>query len=235
MRILVAVVALALLAGCNTVNSGYKPFLTSEQIAARKDLVPFTGDPKIREVGNPYVEIPKMIEDGYGMIGESRYADNMVAGQNLLTKAREVKAEVVTRYRIGSNTSSSMAPISTGSGGMFFMPMNSTVEYFSAIFWQQRKPVGTGVYVRDLTQEEAIKRGDANGAVVSILVKGFAGERAGLKVGDVVTHIGGIEVINAKDSVKPFENRTASSIDYRVLRDGKPITIEVPIDPMPAE
>lgn len=235
MRTILAVMVLALLAACNNVDGGYRPVYTAQELEQRRDLVPFDGEPTVRDGGNPNVEFYTMYEEGWAMIGESRYAHNITVAQQLQSKAKELKAEQVVKFRIGSNTTTGMAPVSTGSGGMFFIPTASTVEYYSATFWRRRKPLGTGVFLRDLSQEEAIKRGDANGAVVYLLVKGFAGERAGLRKGDVVTHIGGIELINAKDSGRAFQGRESSTIDYRVLRDGKPETITVEIDPMPAE
>lgn len=235
MRAILTVMALAMLAACNNVDGGFRPVYTAQELEQRKDLVPFEGEPTIRDGGNPNVEFYTLFEEGWAIIGESRYAHNMTVPQQLQAKAKELKAEQVVKFRIGSNTTTGMAPISTGSGGMFFMPTASTVEYYAATFWRRRKPFGTGVFVRDLTQEEAIKRGDANGAVVYLLVKGFAGDRAGLRKGDIITHVGGLEVINAKDSNKAFESRESSSIDYRVIRDGKPENITVVMDPMPAE
>jgi len=230
-----AVLVLGLLAACSNVGDAYRPTLTATQLQQRKDLIPFDGEPTIRDGGNPNTELVQLIRDGWALIGESRYADNMTVPQQLQAKAKDVRAELVVKFRIGASSSSSVMPISTGSGGMMFMPTYSSVEYYSATFWRRRKPFGTGIFLRDLSQEEAIKRGDANGAVVAILVKGFGGERAGLHEGDIVTHIGGVEIINAKDASKPFEHHSASSIGYRVLRDGQPMTVEVAIDPMPTE
>lgn len=235
MRAVLAVLMLAVLVACNNVDGGFKPIYTAQQLEQRKDLIPFDGEPTIRDGGNAGTEIYQMLENGWAMIGESRYAHNMTVPQQLVAKARDIRAEMVIRFRIGASTSTGMAPISTGSGGMFFMPTANTVEYYAATFWRRRKPFGTGIFVRDLTQEEAIKRGDANGAVVFLLVKGFAGERSGLRNGDIITHVGGLEVINAKDSNRAFEGRESSSIDYRVIRDGKPETITVVMDPMPTE
>lgn len=229
----VAVLVLGLLAACSNVSDAYRPSMTAEQLQQRKDLIPFEGEPTIRNGGNPNTELIALLRDGWGLIGESRYADNMTVPQQLLAKAREVKAELVVKFRIGASSTSGMAPVSTGNGGMFFVPTYSSVEYYSATFWRRRLPVGTGVFLRDLSQEEAIKRGDANGAVIAILVKGFGGERAGLREGDIVTHIGGVEIINAKDASKAFEHHSASSIGYRIIRDGKPETVEVDVDPMP--
>ncbi|WP_341703627.1 PDZ domain-containing protein [Ferrovibrio sp.] len=229
------ILALLTLAACNNVGNAYRPTLTAEQMQQRKDLIAFEGEPTIRDGGNPDQELEILLRDGWAMIGESRYADNLTVPQQLAAKAKEVKAELVIKFRIGASSSSGVMPVSSGSGGMLFVPSYSTVEYYSATFWRRRKPLGTGVFLRDLSQEEAIKRGDANGAVVAILVKGFAGERSGLKVGDVVTHIGGMEVINAKDAVRAFQGHTVSTIGYRVLRDGQPSTIIVDIDPMPTE
>jgi len=234
MKSLFALAALVLLSACNHIETGYRPYFSAQELQARKDLIAFEGEPMIIDGGNPNHEIPYYWGQGWSMIGESRYAENLTASQQLAAKARELKAERVIKFRAGTAVSNSATAVPTGAG-MLFMPTTQSVNYYTATFWRRRKPMGTGVIIRSLSQEEAIARGDSNGVAVFILIKGFPGETSGLKVGDIITHIAGTEVINVKDAAKVLEGHTVSTIDYRVLRDGKPQTFTVESLPMPSE
>ncbi len=82
-----------------------------------------------------------------------------------------------------------------------------------------------GIEVQDLTHRLAIalKTNVNQGAVISRILKNSPAEKAGLKEGDIITHVNGALIRNGGDVRTRIGNlRVASRVNLRVIRNGKP-------------
>jgi len=129
---------------------------------------------------------------------------------------------------VGINTA-----ILSGSGGNigigFAIPINMARTIMEQLIEHGEVSRGRlGVDAQDLTSELAkafnIKR--HQGAVISRIVKGSPADRAGLKVGDIVTGVNGREVQKTTDLRNAVGLlRVGEKVTLKVLREGRPVTI----------
>jgi len=96
-----------------------------------------------------------------------------------------------------------------------------------------RETPALGISAQDLTPQLGSHFGvpSGEGVLVSDVRKGSAGEKAGLKAGDVITKMDGQAVRNVADLRTQLRaKRNASSIALTVVRDGKETTVNVQPD-----
>jgi serine protease Do len=89
-----------------------------------------------------------------------------------------------------------------------------------------------GVGITDVTPENSkfFKMEKAQGAVVSEVQPDSPGEKAGLKVGDVITKIDGHDVNDAGQlQVEVSQLRPGTTANLEVLRDGKSMTLPITV------
>jgi len=232
---LVFLLMLVALAGCNEVKNGFRPVMTLDQIKSNPAIVKYEGEPTIRDgATNASAEIDNMKRDGWLLLGQSVFVGDLTMDQQIMALAKEYKAELVTRHLLKSTVSTVPVPISTGTGTIF-TPMTTGSNTYGISLWARAQP-GLGLYWRDITQEEALKRGDANGAVITLVVRGGGGDKAGIREGDVIISVGGKDIVNAIDMLVTYRKATITQIDFRLVRDGQPQTItvtkDVPVDPV---
>ena len=87
-----------------------------------------------------------------------------------------------------------------------------------------------GVGITDVTPENSkfFHMTDAKGAVITQVDSNTPGQKAGLKIGDVITKIDGREVTDAGQlQVEVGEQQPGTTVHLDVLRDGKNITVPV--------
>ena len=95
-----------------------------------------------------------------------------------------------------------------------------------------------GVYIQRLTPETAESLGIAGrkGALVSDVTSGGPAEKAGIRSGDVIVAFNGKEIKDEHDLPQAVASMTpGKTVDVRVLRDGKEMTIPVTIVEMEGE
>lgn len=93
-----------------------------------------------------------------------------------------------------------------------------------------------GVEVQDITPELAasFRLTEAQGALIAGVVRGGPADQAGLKPGDVLLALGGVEIstssamLNQIAAIKPGEN-----VEMRVMRRGKELTLSVKMGKRP--
>jgi len=87
-----------------------------------------------------------------------------------------------------------------------------------------------GVGINDVTPDQAkfFKVSKATGAVITQVEPGSPAEKAGLKVGDVITQVNGRSVADAGElQVVVGEKQPGTKLDLQVMRDGNPQNIAV--------
>ena len=92
-----------------------------------------------------------------------------------------------------------------------------------------------GIGISDVTPENAkfFHVQNNEGAVVSQVENGSPAEKAGLKVGDVITELDGQKVSDASQlQIEVGQKQPGSSIKLEVLRDGKTVSVPVTLEEM---
>jgi serine protease Do len=85
-----------------------------------------------------------------------------------------------------------------------------------------------GITITPLTEQLATYAGVKEGVLVSTVTNGSAAAQAGMKAGDVITAVNGRAVQNVADVTRAVRSaKPGSSLDMRVSRDKKEITVKV--------
>jgi serine protease Do len=92
-----------------------------------------------------------------------------------------------------------------------------------------------GIGISDVTPENAkfFHVDNNEGAVISQVESGSPAEKAGLKVGDVITELDGQKVSDASQlQIEVGQKQPGSSIKLEILRDGKSVSVPVMLEEM---
>jgi serine protease Do len=95
-------------------------------------------------------------------------------------------------------------------------------------FW----PLGRGalgVVTQEMTPELAAYFGAKDGVLVTSVQKDSAAEKAGIRVGDVITEFAGVSVGHPRDLVRAVVSRQGE-VALKVVRDKKEVTLKVTLD-----
>ena len=134
---------------------------------------------------------------------------------------------------IGINTA--IVPYAQGLG--FAIPVNMAKQIMNDLVeFGSVKRGYLGVSVQNLNKEfiEAFELESEEGVVIGDVLIGEAAEKAGIKRGDVITHVNGEKVKNASSFVsmiRTFSPNTKVKLD--IIREKSPLNIEVELGEMP--
>ncbi len=128
---------------------------------------------------------------------------------------------------------------SGGSQGIgFAIPESLARGVMKQIIEQGRVVRGwLGIEAQDVTpaMARALGLADGRGIVIAGVLKDGPADRAGLKPGDLVTHIDGVTIPNATDALTRIAARAPGTrIHLRGLRDGRPFEADATIGRRPA-
>ncbi len=135
---------------------------------------------------------------------------------------------------IGINTA--IASQSGGFNGIgFSIPSNTADHVLKSILKSGKVTRGfIGTQIGDITAEVAKEFGipaDAQGAVISLVLKGGPADKGGLQPGDIVTAINGEKVASSSRLKKAVAMIAPSSkVKFDVLRNGKPVSLTIAIE-----
>ena len=85
-----------------------------------------------------------------------------------------------------------------------------------------------GVELVETTEELRTHLGGSEdaGVLVGRVIPGSAAEKAGVKVGDLITEVEGERIEDASDLREQLDDRAGKTIDLKVVRDGKTMTLK---------
>ncbi|HWY77845.1 MAG TPA: DegQ family serine endoprotease [Verrucomicrobiae bacterium] len=139
---------------------------------------------------------------------------------------------------IGINTA-----ILSRSGGYqgigFAVPINMARSVMTSLLTNGRVVRGyMGVLIQDVTPELAreFKMGDDHGALVGDVTPRSPADKAGFKSGDVITDFNHKPVTDSRHlKLTVAETAPGSTVPVKILRDGKPMTLDVTVKELPGE
>jgi serine protease Do len=127
--------------------------------------------------------------------------------------------------------------IQPGTGIGFAIPINMAKQILNDLI-KQGKVVRPwlGISVQDLTPEmaEQFQVKEKEGVIVAQIHQGTGAEKAGLASGDIMKSVDDKAIKNTNDLIKEIQKRkVGQKVKLNVVRDGKPMTIEVTLTAMP--
>ena len=129
--------------------------------------------------------------------------------------------------------------IQPGQGIGFAIPINLAKTIMTALI-EKGKVIRPwlGIGLQDLTPDllPQFKLESTEGALIGQVFEGSPAEKAGLKIGDVVIDIDGVQVKNSQDVVREvLKKQVGQKVKLTVIREGKKVEITVTTSEMPAE
>ncbi len=128
---------------------------------------------------------------------------------------------------IGINT----AIVAQGQGIGFAIPINMAKSVLSDLKTKGKVTRGwLGISVQDITEDIAknMNLTERSGALVSDVFKGDPADKAGIKVGDIITEINGKKIKNTHDLLLTIAGvQVGERASIKVLRDGKEMTFRI--------
>ncbi len=127
--------------------------------------------------------------------------------------------------------------IQPGTGIGFAIPINMAKQILNDLI-KKGKVVRPwlGISVQDLSPElaEHFKLKEKEGALISQVYPGTGAEKAGLATGDIIKSVDDKPIKNVSELIKEIQKKkVGQKVKIEVLRDGKPMTIEVTTSEMP--
>jgi len=127
--------------------------------------------------------------------------------------------------------------IQPGTGIGFAIPINMTKQILNDLI-KTGKVVRPwlGISIQDLTPEiaEHFKLKEKEGALVGQVYEGTDAKKAGLASGDIIISVDDKPIKNVGELVKEIQKRkVGQKVKLNIIREGKPLTVEVTTAPMP--
>jgi len=127
--------------------------------------------------------------------------------------------------------------IQPGTGIGFAIPVNMAKQILNDLI-KQGKVVRPwlGISIQDLTTEiaEQFQVKEKEGVIVAQIHQGTGAEKAGLASGDIIKSVDDKTIKNANELIKEIQKKkVGQKIKLGVVREGKPMTIEVTTSAMP--
>lgn len=121
-----------------------------------------------------------------------------------------------------------------GSNGIGFAIPIDTVKLIVEQIKEHGRPIRgwLGVQIQHVTKElaESFKLSEASGALVAQVVEGSPADKAGLKVGDIITTFNNQEIVEMSDLPKLVaETTVGNKVNMNIIRDGKKRTLSATI------
>ncbi len=135
------------------------------------------------------------------------------------------------RSTVSANYSGTSTTTTPGTFSTHFVPRTFHRYGHSATFWRRSKPRTLGVYWEVLpnTLREQFARN--TGAYVTLVIIDSPAFRANILKGDIITHIGDVEVMSPAEAGKQLEGLAGQNVRIRVLRKGQLVDVEVQLNP----
>lgn len=228
-------------------NNPYTESFTSRERPSI-GLQPETGAPKMYRGVVETADYQRMLEDGYDMLGYSKFEANAIPPELAVEHARNLKADVVLVYsKLVGNVPASVqiqqmrdrakqkAPADTAAKDKAVGDVVATAEeqqryaYF-ATYWAKLAPPLIGVHITSLLEQD---RKNEIGLNVLAVVKQSPAEKAAITHGDVLLRIGDVE-LNKPELLSQAARRYAGqTVELSYLRNKQPHKTLITLNKLP--
>jgi len=197
-------------------------------------------EPRIYRGSNKQADKQKLLEDGYGLLGDSEFDAGDVAPELLAEQAKAVRAELVlvysrmTEMNLLGQQQVPASKKSEGSSGEqpqagHSIPVKAPrYSYFSSYWIKLPRPV-LGLHVM---QEQGTKEGHA-GLPVLAVVNNSPAAAAGMQKGDILLRLADVEMLTARVLAASEQHLAGKEVELVFLRAGSELRTKVKLNPLP--
>lgn len=216
-------------AAANGGSAAENPYTTSFVSRDRPAvaLQPDPAGPKIYRGNVKEDDYPRMLSNGFDMLGYSSFEAADVAPEQALEQARKIRADLVLVYSrlVGSvpasvqikqmreNALKADAGKDPAHSGTLLPQEQARYSYFAS-YWVKLAPPLIGLHVT------GSKESTEPGLTVLAVIKQSPAEKAGIQDGDVLTRIGDVELLTPEALTQAAQQYAGQSVDITFLRDG---------------
>lgn len=242
MKLLYILLALLILAGCE--SNSYSAFYTavpSKQLSQGIQYLSYGEEPTIIYSNRFDEDLYALRAKKYAILGYSEFNSSSEKERDAVTQAKKAKATVVIlgKTHTGSSVSSDLLLLPSTSisvkgtsvtydRGLSADSLPTTTNNYdhTAVFLaMDNSPVKLGIIVRPLDQSERRRYGRNIGYIIDVVIENSPAFNSNIVQSDIIIGINGMEI----RSISDIDNETLTSnvISLDLMRNGKPITIEV--------
>ncbi|HWT29358.1 MAG TPA: PDZ domain-containing protein [Methylophilaceae bacterium] len=200
-------------------------------------LQPEPGAPKLYRGVVETADYQRMLEDGYDLLGYSKFEANTVSPELSLEQAKQLKADVVLVYskvvgnvpatvqlqqmreRARQHTDADKATKQKAMGDVLAEAEDRQLYEYFATYWAKLAPPLIGVHITSLKDED---RKSEVGLDVLAVIKRSPADKAHIESGDVLLKIGDV-ALNKPELLSQAASRYAGqTVEVSYLRGNKP-------------
>ncbi len=236
----------AVIAACgpNLIKESYRSSLERWSTGESSRLLPPSGRVAVLSSTNIEADATRMMEDGYLLLGRSKFQSEDVDVPAARDVARELGASVVLVKAAHAKRAKEIIPVERwigprggGQSGADRNPGDSvlgeyrvtyirrTVDYYdySATFWAKSKPPIFGVLVEGTSGETTTtdptgQSVTGKGVVIRAVIKGSPAAQLGLRRGDIVIRLAGADISNPDQFFDTVLANKGKTVEVDVVR-----------------
>ena len=200
-------------------------------------LQPEAGAPKLYRGVVETADYQRMLEDGYDLLGYSKFEANTVSPELAMEQAKQLKADVVLVYskvvgnvpatvqlqqireRARQHADADQATKQKAMGEVLAEAEDRQLYEYFATYWAKLAPPLIGVHITSLQDEE---RKNAVGLDVLAVIKQSPADKAGIQHGDVLLKIGEVTLDKPELLSQAARRYAGQAVEVSYLRDKQP-------------
>lgn len=257
--VLAPVLAASCLAACvNPFRGGYESRLERWPSGEASRLLPLTEPPRLVTSSNMREDAIHMMENGYLLLGRSRFTGPQIDSREALALAKEVGAGVVIVQQQYLDTVTENVAVTEyippreetvtirhddgfviterevkrqvdGEFKTTYVPTTSDYYEQTATYWALSKPPIFGVLVRALDAETRQALGTNQGVGIVAVINDSPAFKADMLRGDVITRVAGEPIQGPDHFFDLVIAHAGREVAVEVLRDGEPRSFSIAI------
>ena len=230
-------------AGAATINALENPYVNS--YVARKTsevaLQPDPTGPHIYRGGDEAGDYQRMLENGFDMLGYSKFEGADVAPEKLNEQAKLVKADLVLVYtkligktpvsvtlnKLREQAKMTEEEKKLADNGKLLPQEQALYDYF-ATYWVKLAPPLIGVHINGPTGDQGIK-----GLTVLAVIKNSPADKAMIVKGDVLLRIGDMDMLQPEALSAAAKRYAGQPVSVALHRGDNDLTLPMTLDSRP--
>lgn len=211
-------------------------------------LQPEAGAPKMYRGVLETADYQRMLENGYDMLGYSRFEANTVAPELAVDQARALKADVVLVYsktignvpasvqiqqmrdRARQKVQADKASKDKAVGEVIAQAEDQQRFAYLATYWAKLAPPLIGVHITSLLEQD---RKNEVGLNVLAVVKKSPADKAAIAHGDVLLKIGDVDLNKPELLSKAAQRYAGQTVELSYLRNKQPRKTLITLNKLP--
>lgn len=212
--------------------------LSPEKIVRDSEFILTDNEPIIVKADDYNEQINELRRHGYCPVGNTWHYGSQIDAKTLTKYAKKYHADYVlvssvihkkipnkvpNPKRTGNSSQDSGALVGHGlSQTMIYLIHGTHTNYYNTVvgLFVKRKPTKLGILCDDIPSEIKLSDGISKGSLISLIFYGSLAEKAGLREGDIIVRVDGVQVYNAEHFRELRMNIGKGVHDFSIYRYG---------------